>query len=422
MKVLFLIYAPQESFNIFSENARTNFSWVDSLILNLKSSFEFNIALAVPIDSDRFQKSHYNGITLFGLPDPKRKNIIGKGLRRLNHSAENESFVGFTKNVISDFNPDIIQIFGSENPFGLICLDSNPPVIIHIQGYLMVWLRKWFSGISKLQQIRYTGLRDMLLMRGSLHGYFVFKKRARREQEILKHCNYFMGRTDFDRRIMRVLSPDSTYFHCEEMIRDKFFEKKWDLPLSNKIKCISILKGTTYKGLELLIETANILLQSTENSYEFMICGVSEDEEFVSILKKRYKRVLSRLTIRFLGRMDAEELVNQICKSNIYVHPSYIENSPNSICEAMALGIPIVATNVGGVSSLITDGVEGTLVQEGEPFSMAGAILEYTTDYDRAKILGQNARKRALKRHNPKEILDTLVRIYNSILDSNGKS
>jgi glycosyltransferase involved in cell wall biosynthesis len=76
---------------------------------------------------------------------------------------------------------------------------------------------------------------------------------------------------------------------------------------------------------------------------------------------------------------------------------------------------------VGGVSTLIEDGVEGILVQEGEPFSLAGAIIELVNDYERAKKLGINARIKALKRHQPDEILKSLLNIYDQILYEDGR-
>ena len=80
-------------------------------------------------------------------------------------------------------------------------------------------------------------------------NFLLLKKDAKTEAIIIKNCRYFMGRTDFDRRIASLVSPGSKYFHCEEFIRKEFFEKQWTFPKQNEITCISIIKGTSYKGL-----------------------------------------------------------------------------------------------------------------------------------------------------------------------------
>ena len=228
-----------------------------------------------------------------------------------------------------------------------------------------------------------------------------------------------MGRTRFDKGIVSLVSPGSSYFHCEEFIRNEFFEKKWDLPLKNEITCFSILKGGSYKGIDLLVEAFLLVKKYSDISIKLQICGVSEDEEIVRIIKKKYRKVIKTVDIEFLGKLNPDDLVDRLCNSNFYIHPSYLENSPNSICEAMALGMPVIATKVGGVSSLINDDVEGIMVQEGEPYALAGAILDLINNYEKARELGRNARVKAFKRHYPKDILENLLSIYDAIITDN---
>jgi glycosyltransferase involved in cell wall biosynthesis len=230
-----------------------------------------------------------------------------------------------------------------------------------------------------------------------------------------------MGRTSFDKRLVSLISPGSTYFHCEEFLRKEFFEKQWNFPLKNEVTCVSILKGTSYKGIDLLVEVLLILKKYSTFSFVFKICGVSENEEIIKIIKKKYKKEINFLNINFLGKLTSDDLVKQLCNSNFYIHPSYIENSPNSVCEAMALGMPIISTNVGGINSLIDDKIEGLLVQEGEPYSLAAAIIELINNYECAKLLGKNARKRSIRRHDPNEIVNQLLDIYKTILSENDR-
>ena len=416
MRILFLVYSPQESLVLYHYNGITKCPWIDSLLEELRNYQSISLAVVLPINSDFLQKDQKDNIKLYGLPNPKEMNIFKKVYNKLIYATENIEINSYIKKVVDDFNPDIIQTFGTENPFGLIIPHLNKPVIMHIQGFLLVGERKYFTGISRCEQFRYTSLKDLLIMRGSYNGFFTFRKRAKIEEKVIASCNYFMGRTDFDKRIISLLSPKSTYYHCEEFIRKEFFEKQWNFPLRNEIKCISILNGTTYKGIDLLVESSMILKKHTKFTFRFKVCGVSLNDEFVKILKKKYKKMASFENIEFLGKLTAAEIVTQLCDSNFYVHPSYMENSPNSICEAMVLGMPIVATNVGGLDSLITDKIEGLLVQEGDPYSFAATIVELTNNYKYAELLGKNAREKAIIRHNPKEIGMRLLDIYHRVL------
>ena len=102
--------------------------------------------------------------------------------------------------------------------------------------------------------------------------------------------------------------------------------------------------------------------------------------------------------------------------SDIYCQVSHIENSPNGVCEAMLLGIPVIASNAGGTTSLLKNDIEGIIVQEGEVFSLAGAFLELSQGFDRAKLYSENARKTALKRHDKSKTTDGLVKIYHTLI------
>ena len=127
--------------------------------------------------------------------------------------------------------------------------------------------------------------------------------------------------------------------------------------------------------------------------------------------------ILILVSIKILGRIDsASEIINIMLENDIYVHPSHIENSPNSVCEAMSLGMPVIATATGGTFSLVKDNDTGILIQDGDPWSMAGTILEIYRNNDRAKNLGERARKAALERHDPNKIVSNLINIYSEIL------
>jgi glycosyltransferase involved in cell wall biosynthesis len=92
-----------------------------------------------------------------------------------------------------------------------------------------------------------------------------------------------------------------------------------------------------------------------------------------------------------------------------------MDKSPNSFCEAMLLGMPVIATYVVGTPSIICDKKEGLLVQDGDPNALAGAILELYKDRNYAISLGHNARERAIRRHNPENILEDILKIYSAI-------
>jgi len=416
MKVLFLVYSPQESLEKFSELTKTNFPWVDVMVKELSGSEEISIGLVVPLKQVNFQKTQKGNIVIYGVPDLVVSQRTVDFILKRRTSLQNPEILSYTIKAINDFNPDIIQIFGTENIFGLIQGKTKQPVVIHFQGSVMVVATKWFSGISKWEQIRALSIRKLFYRSGCFFEYFTFKDRGLREEIIMQSCKYFVGRTDFDRRLIKLLSPEANYFFCEEFIRNEFFSAKWEVPLTNTISCISTLKGVTYKGLDLILDTLDLLHRYTSLKVDFRICGVSENEEVVKILRRRDRKGKLMSHIQFLGKLDTSSLISELKSSNFFIHPSYIENSSNSICEAMALGMPVIATRVGGTDSLINDGINGILVQEGDPFSMAAAIQELANNYEKAVSIGHNARDKAIQRHQTQRLREEMISIYQRII------
>jgi len=99
-------------------------------------------------------------------------------------------------------------------------------------------------------------------------------------------------------------------------------------------------------------------------------------------------------------------LVPHLAGAWVFTLASAMEASPNVILEAMSMGLPVVATRVGGIPELVQDGKTGILVKPGDPEDLAAALLTVLTDESRRQAMGMSARKRVLENHS----LERMVR------------
>jgi glycosyltransferase involved in cell wall biosynthesis len=228
-----------------------------------------------------------------------------------------------------------------------------------------------------------------------------------------------MGRTEWDKSLIDLFNPNATYFHCEEALRDSFINsnKRWKYSNGKKKTIISVISRPWYKGCDLILKTAALLKRFTDIDFEWKVYGIPEIKFYESVYGIKAKDV----NIRPMGTASKEELVDALCSSSCYVHPSYIDNSPNSICEAQILGVPVLATNVGGISSIVNNGIDGILFPANAPYTVASLIKRIAANEELANTLSANAIKRAKNRHNPKEIGNRLVEIYEAIINVNKK-
>ena len=114
-------------------------------------------------------------------------------------------------------------------------------------------------------------------------------------------------------------------------------------------------------------------------------------------------------------------MVEQYLKANVFVLPSSIENSPNSLGEAMILGMPCVASCVGGVQDMIIDKKDGFLYPFDEYYMLAHYVCEIFSNQDMAVALGENARKSAHKRFEPRTVVRTTLDVYRHIINCKDK-
>lgn len=407
MRILWFSVTPS-LFNPQS-NGHNGGGWIASLeqIVRKEKSIELGVAFHFPDNGFKYEN---DGVCYYPIA-PKKKSLID---RLINRNEDKENTARYLK-IIEDFRPDVIHIFGSENDFGLICAHTQIPVVIHIQGCMPPYHNALFPvGLSKWDFIFGKGLSLNYRFIG-LRSDGAFRKAAEREIRIIQNCKYFMGRTEWDKRLIDLFNPQATYFHCEEALRDSFIQgtAKWEYPTSDKKIITSVISRPWYKGCDLILKTAALLKRFTDIDYEWRVYGIPE----MRFYEAKYKIKAKEVNVKVMGTASKEELVEALCKTNCYVHTSYIDNSPNSLCEAQILGVPILATHVGGISSLIDDGCNGILFPANAPYTAASLIKQLTSDRELAERLSSNAIEKATKRHNPNDIKESLLNIYRDIIN-----
>lgn len=420
MRVLWFTNTPANASEYLKEGPIGG-GWIKSLDKALQSDVELHVAFYYPKLGSAFKhlQTTYHPIIINNWKFKAIKEIFF-------HNFTDQQDLPRYLRLIVDINPDIIHIHGTENPFGCIILKTSIPVIISIQGCMTVYNHKYLAGFNKkelrLWRLNFqTDFRKILRQRSFLRILKEYKKVKFRELKNLRNTQYIIGRTAWDRRITSILSPHSVYFHCDEIMREIFYEKVWRLEGKKRMIVHTTIGNNPYKGFETICEAFFELNHLIGDEMEWQIAGIGEDDEIVKITKRKLREKFPKHGLKYLGNIDEGLLSSMLCRADIYVSSSHIENSPNSLCEAMLVGMPCIATFAGGTGSLIKDEEDGLLVQDGDPWALAGAILELYRNPDLRFRLGTKAREMALARHDPKRITIDLLRIYRSVIQMHGQ-
>jgi len=120
--------------------------------------------------------------------------------------------------------------------------------------------------------------------------------------------------------------------------------------------------------------------------------------------------------VRLLGVIPRTELLARLRRASVVVVPSFMESCPYSLIEAMALGKPIVASNVPGVTDMVSDGVSALLVPPGDPHALAGALQRILSDETLARRLGAAAAQQARDRFSLDRMSNETLRYFEQVL------
>ena len=414
--------------------------WISSLQNVVEADPEIQLGFVCYVEQSMAPFEH-GGTWYFPvqpLGSSKRKRLAN----RIRGKVERDENMPAFLRAIEQFKPDIIHVHGTEFPFGLILREvRNIPVVVSIQGNLTVYHEKYFSGLG-LPGL-WKGWRTGYPFYGA--DYKIWKKRMEVEQEILRRTRFVFGRTDWDRRIALALAPQAEYFHVGEVIRPRFYELEWvprvreelggtggtvgqweELGGTGRIggqREVPVFFTTSspsiYKGFEVVIDTARILMRAGV-VFEWRVAGLKEDDPLVRLVcKTRKVDDLGALKIRLLGTLQEEAVADQLMNSDAYVQVSHIENSPNSVCEAMLAGVPVIASFAGGTGSLLRDGEHGVLVQDGDPYVLAGAMREVIGWPEKHVAMAAEGRRVAHRRHDPTAIVTGILERYKEIIEKN---
>lgn len=408
MRVLWFTNTPslyQQNFNIYNGGG-----WIESLEQNIKKNSEINLAISFFYTDSPF-KVEERDVTYY--PIFEKRSIVKKFLHRLYpHQRIDDNIQHFLR-VINDFKPDVIHVFGSEESFGLIAKYVDIPVVLHLQGVLTPCLNAWYPpGYSSKDMYSLLSYNPFKIYRYSRNYRYFFNK-SKQELSRFSSVRYYMGRTEWDRQITSIFSPNSKYFYCNEILRAPFYRNtSWKPHLRNKIKLVTTISSPLYKGYDLVLKTAALLHSLNLFSFKWYVFGNIDTK----LTERKLRTKAADVHVKMGGVISAELLAEELLSSDIFIHPSYIDNSPNSICEAQILGVPVISTNVGGIASLIEQNKTGVLIPANDPYTLCAKIIEIYKNKDFAKHLGKTARICALKRHNIEDIVDQNISIYKSIL------
>jgi glycosyltransferase involved in cell wall biosynthesis len=388
---------------------------MESLRSALQTEDSLRLGVAAP-GAKPFETFEAEGVRYFHLEYPPARGGFGGVADRWGHRYVDSPVLAQALAVVDSFEPDLIHVHGSEGPIGLLSQMVDLPVLISLQGLLIAVSRFYLAGIPVAEV-----LRDVISPRfakgwGLVHSWWDLRIAAQRELKILRSARYFTGRTDWDRAVLSVVNPTATYYHADEVLRPEFYGNEWRSAPDGPVVVYTTGHEAPYKGLVNLLEAVALFRESVEREVQLRVSGRILGTSMWPIARRATVRLGLENAIAWLGPLGPAAIVSELKAASVYVHASLVDNSPNALAEAMMVGVPCVASSAGGVPSMIADGVDGLLHAPNDAYGLAGRIASVASDAALATRLGENARARAQRRHDPRAIARETLDIYADVL------
>lgn len=419
MRVLWFVEKPLPAVERrLGTSQRHHGSWLDQLEVSLRCTPDLTLGIASLASQAQFQYEPFEseGVVYYGLGPVRRSPAHVRVAERWRRLARLEEELSGARKIIEEFRPDLVHVHGTENRFGLLAGQNHPPVVTSIQGILSVYEIMDVRGMDTSLLLSSS---PSLFLRGTgtLLNHAALRRKAARERVIVRQGRHFIGRTRFDADFIRVLNPDASYHHCDELLRPEFRGPVWDQSRSHPHTVYGYGAFYARKGLGTLLKAIALLREALVPDIRLRLAGMpaSESEERHALAREIRRLHLSGC-VTISGVHGPASLVGELLGAAVFALPTHADNSPNSLAEAMMIGTPSVASAVGGIPTLARDGIEALLVQDGDPYSLAGAILRLFEDGGLARTLSRNARAAALARHDPDRVRETLLGIYHAVL------
>lgn len=339
----------------------------------------------------------------------------------------------FLKEVIDKEQPDVIHVWGTEYPnqwavFEAVGEKYREKIVVSIQGLVHIYAKHFFCGIPVDVLFRF-GIKEMIKRQNIYLQMKEYLARGVYEKKILSTTKNVIGRTEWDYNCVKIINPDVEYFHCNETLRSEFYGNQWNYDKCEKNRIFYSACSYPIKGFHLMLKALPAILERHPQTHLYVTGTDTSECNLIEkiIVNDSYRRYLIRLIkklgieekVTFLGNLNAEMMKNEFLKCNVFVSASSIENSPNSVGEAMLLGVPVVASFVGGMQSIIEHNAEGILFQQDAEYMLSSYVCQLFDDPEKAIRLGHNARIKAVERHDPIQNERTLKNIYNYVVSAN---
>lgn len=404
-------------------NKKSNGLWMDALLMDFIEANEHEIVIAT---TSRNNKTIY-------LEDGKCKYYLLPGGWPIEYNNNKRVYSEMWKTLLDKEKPDIVQIWGSEFKLGLAALKTNTdiPTVIFVQGMLEPIARYYEAGIKRSELKKSKTLRDIIKRDGILQQKKKYYERSKYEKEMLELSGNVIYENIWCKTHCEAIVPNIKMHYCPISINQIFSEYEWKVNEIERNTIMCNASGYPLKGLHIIIHALELIKRSYPDvklyvpGTSMMIKGglkrVIKKNGYSRYIEKLIKKLGVTGNIVFMGELSSKDMASKMAISHVFVVGSAIENQSSTLKEAMLVGVPCIASMVGGIPEYVTHGKNGMLYRYEEYEMLAEYVCRIFENDEFACFISSNGKASMKILHNNKSIYQRIVKIYTNIIEEQSK-
>jgi glycosyltransferase involved in cell wall biosynthesis len=299
--------------------------------------------------------------------------------------------------VLKKVKPTVVEAFGTEGPFAYAGVTSNYPCVVYMQGIVTEILKQ--AHRVKLPFIQWLNL------------YLT----QHVERWTIRNAKYFISENEFSAKFVRKLNPRANINMIPNLINPIYFNIERNPEELNQdilfIGSISEIKG----AFDLLF--AFVSVHKRFPKCRLIMVGTIDPDTYNRFTKLAQQYDFQK-SIQLLGLQSPENISSIMSRAAMLVHPSWMDSSPNSVLEAMAAGMPVIASRVGGIPYMIEDGVNGILCDVNRIDYLTEKICYLLEKPKEGCELGERANKIMKQNYNPEQVINRTIQLYRQLANN----
>ena len=325
-------------------------------------------------------------------------------------------------------NPSLVHIFGTENPHASTaaqaCVRLGLPFVVGLQGLSSTIGHHYLSGLPAKVSYGLT-LRDVVRRDSIARQASKYARGAEAEGNTIRLARHVIGRTTWDKAVAQHWNPEAKYYQVPETLRREFYAQAWDVSKAQRHSIFMSQGHYPIKGLHFVLQALHYVIRRYPDT-ELVVAGAPPRGPSVigRLRQTSYGRYIWNLIkqlqladhVRFIGIQNVASMVSQYLRAHVFVSASSVENESNSLSEALLLGVPAVASYVGGVTDRVQHGATGFYYQHDAPYMLAYFIAQIFENDSLALSLSRCGRSASLRLNDPHQNAKLLRFAYMSAL------